>query len=268
MHLNGVKGGEWSGRPPGSFAPGGWDHEGASFSLLPGASRGALLARGDWKGLEMASGPPLRPGCVFGPGRGAWMPVRLVPLGGGSAAGRLAQIVHFQWGRILVDVGQGRGGECQFLSVLFLLAVEKFLVRDRTWWVSWDLVDCFRARLAGWLEEHQDWRPNPGTGAPSLKELFLWQRARGDGDTGGGWGAYLLSVRRGGWGDAFTLLAATAVLGRVIVPAALSVGAGGVSSEPIVPPEACKSGTLDERPLCVGAVTDRHYFAVVERGLI
>lgn len=173
----------------------------------------------------------------------------------GPVEGRLAWAARQQWGRVLVDVGQGRGGECQFLSVLFLVDWERG-VRRAHWWVSWERVDAFRGMLARWLELHQDDCPNPGTGAPSLRDLCIMSGKVS-------WAQYLREVGRGGWGDAFTLLAAAGVLGRAIVPAAISRQCGGVSCEPVVPPACWGTQMSDAEPLTVGVVAGWHYFPLV-----
>ena len=54
------------------------------------------------------------------------------------------------------DVGQGRGGECQFLSVLFTVDPTSYALQGGK--VVWDyrVVGSFRAAVAEWMRRHED----------------------------------------------------------------------------------------------------------------
>ena len=128
--------------------------------------------------------------------------VHLVPLNSLTSLGIVARFVYQHSRQLIVDVGQGRGGECQFLSILFLLeweAGERGLWLEGSlvgWPFQWDKVDAFRAELVLWLEKHSDWCPNPDVdGAPSLRDLVSIRSAENGECQSGAWDRFVESVR-------------------------------------------------------------------------
>lgn len=109
-----------------------------------------------------------------------------------------------------MDVGQGRGGECQYLSVLATMDPDAWKkVGCRVRW-DYSKVDELREVVADWIIEHQDLQFVEGM---SFRELIL-REARWRGDEEATWARYLNGVRdgrSGQWGDEATLLALSGV---------------------------------------------------------
>ena len=158
------------------------------------------------------------------------------------------------------NVGQGRGGECQYLSVL-ATTDEKACheVDGRIVW-NYARVDELRRKVAAWLERNQD---QCMAGGMSLRDMIL-EDHRGRGDENTRWNAYIRGVRdaaRNQWGDEFTLVALSGVMGRPIIT--LTGRAGEVPRvEERTPPEGWEMSALTGAPLLLTHEMDHHYTPV------
>ncbi len=158
------------------------------------------------------------------------------------------------------DVGQGRGGECQFLSVLANTDADAWWEEGKKTRWDYEKVDELRGRVADWLERNQDqyW-----VGGMSLKESIL---AEMDGLASEEdlWVEYLQGVRdsrRRQWGDEGTLLALSGVTGRPIIT--LTGRSGEIPRvEEHSPPESWESVRCSRAPIILTHETDYHYTPV------
>ena len=118
----------------------------------------------------------------------------------------------------VMDVGQGRGGECQFLSVLVTTDSSAWEEVGRTGKIDIRKVDELRRRTADWMLLHADDRMTSGV---TLKESALADfPARRNEAEDQQWVRYLNGVRNGKsgqWGDDNTLIALSGVAGRTFV---------------------------------------------------
>lgn len=168
-----------------------------------------------------------------------------------------------EWGLRPVELGQGRGGECQFLACLFAANPALFPKGERGWSFQWHLVDTFRGELAKWLEklQHQKW----GSSGMEMWEVALaylnslpqFSRQHIT------WPGYLNLVRRNGWGDQFTLLAVAGVLARPVV--VVSVGADGSSlgAYDVSPPSDWGPVKDLVPPIYLLHINEHHYLPLV-----
>lgn len=158
------------------------------------------------------------------------------------------------------DVGQGRGGECQYLSVL--ASTDEKAWREYGGRICWNYarVDDLRRKVAKWLERNQD---QCMAGGMSLRDMILEEHG-GRGDEDARWNDYIRGVRsaqRSQWGDEFTLMALSGVVGRPIITLT-----GREREIPRVeertPPEGWEMSTLSGAPILITHETDHHYTPV------
>ena len=140
-----------------------------------------------------------------------------------------------QWHLRPVELGQGRGGECQFISLMFADNPLAFSWHNNAGWVAqYQKVDAFRLAIRKWLEENGD----NLIGDIPLRIMALPPSER---STPSAWPSFLDRIQKGGWGDSVSLVAAAAVLRRSIVVISLSSDVGvhelvpSVSSKPFNP---------------------------------
>ena len=159
-----------------------------------------------------------------------------------------------------MDVGQGRGGECQYLSVLATMDPDAWKkVGCRVRW-DYSKVDDLREVVADWIIEHQDLQFVEGM---SFRELIL-REARWRGDEEATWARYLNGVRdgrSGQWGDEATLLALSGVTGRAVI-----VLTGKGTEKPDIveysPPATWESTSCDGPPIVLLHERDNHFTPV------
>ena len=116
-------------------------------------------------------------------------------------------------GTEVMDVGQGRGGECQYLSALVMTDPSAWKKDGSIVRIDYHKVDILRGKVADWLEDFGDQRLSSGV---SLRESVV-SGMRGSQTAERKWQEYLRGVRdarRKQWGDENTLLALSGVLGR------------------------------------------------------
>lgn len=155
----------------------------------------------------------------------------------------------------MVDLGMGRGGDCQFLSLLFAEDPLRFSWNGKRgmWGVEAERVVGFRAKVAEWLERRE--KVDLGAGV-SVCGLILSVCAR-DNMT---WQRYLDEVRGEGWGDHFTLLAAAGVLRRKVQVTSMSRGEG---DHEVYPDAAWEAEAAEGCDLFLAHVSEVHYCPLV-----
>ena len=114
-----------------------------------------------------------------------------------------------------MDVGQGRGNECQYLSVLLTTDPEAWKVVNGQVLMDLKKVDRIRKEVAEWIETHADQRLPSGV---TLKENILVS-FRGPESPDWKWRRYVRGVQD--WrlkqeGDENTLLALCGLTGRTL----------------------------------------------------
>ena len=119
-------------------------------------------------------------------------------------------------GLVALDVGQGRGGECQFLSVVAATKPDAWEIVPRG--ILWDYaaVDRLRQEISLWLEANQD---RPICERTSVRDNILSDRKVKAEEEEVAWQKYLRGVRSAHlkqWGDEMTL-AASGVMQRPII---------------------------------------------------
>ena len=165
----------------------------------------------------------------------------------------------------IFDVGQGRGAECQWLSVLCTINPTSCACHAGRYKWNYQVVDSFRAQVAEWLRVHGDkW-----IGGETLRSLALTEWRGGTGGLSSEeeqkhWERYLAGVaqaRFGQWGDNFTIMAISGLLKRMIV--VLSVGTSKkLSVFEIEPPDHVGEGESSGVPLILSHFGAYHYMPV------
>ena len=163
------------------------------------------------------------------------------------------------------DVGQGRGGECQYLAILCTVDHTSFAMRGRRIEWNYRVVDSFRAKIALWLRSHGDkWIGGETVRSLALMERGRWKEGMSLHAEQLEWERYLRGVaqaRLGQWGDNFTIMAASGVLKRMVV--VRSVGPSKtLSLFEIEPPDHLGEGESSGIPLVLGHLCDYHYLPV------
>ena len=163
------------------------------------------------------------------------------------------------------DVGQGRGGECQYLAILCTVDHPSFTMRGRRIEWNYRVVDSFRAKIALWLRSHGDkWIGGETVRSLALMERGRWKEGMSVRAEQFEWEKYLRGVaqaRFGQWGDNFTIMAASGVLKRMVV--VRSVGPSRtLSLFEIEPPDHVGEGESSGVPLVLGHLCDYHYLPV------
>ena len=183
------------------------------------------------------------------------------------------QLIHKclaeEWGLAPVDLGQGRGGECQFLAVLFQAYPGAVQRKSGRWEVDVAALDHLRNEIALWLENHakSDWG---GGNRQTLRELAVEVFrgvTRSSALEGRIWTFYLQQVRSEGWGDNFTLLAASAVIGRPIVVCSYNPTTGTSCAHEVAPPEEWDGPLGAEAPIYLLHVAEHHFVPLVHISL-
>ena len=169
---------------------------------------------------------------------------------------------YHEAGLKVVEAGQGRGGECQYLSALVMADPESWewdSKRERIV-VKEEKVDAVRRAVADWLAKHRKDRFQSGL---SVQQMALAEWKGGGKDENEKWQRYLAGVRnwrRGQWGDDCTLMGLSGVLGRPIY--ALSCG----RDKKVRPYNVSAPFTWGEKiegaPLLLAHVSDLHYCQV------
>ena len=163
------------------------------------------------------------------------------------------------------DVGQGRGGECQYLSVLCTIDPTSYVrYRGKYQW-NVKAVDSFRAEVAKWMRKHGDhWIGGETFRTLALTEWKGWTEGMSLAEEQRQLDRYLVGVseaRRGQWGDNFTMVAISGLLKRMVV--VLSVGPSKkLSKFEIEPPDHLSEGESCGVPLILSHFGDHHYMPV------
>ena len=116
----------------------------------------------------------------------------------------------------VVEAGQGRGGECQYLSALVMADPAAWDMKDGRIVIKEERVDAVRRAVAEWMEKHSKSTFQSGL---SLQSIALAEWKGGGQNRNEKWRRYLAGVRNGHsgqWGDDCTLMALSGVLGRPI----------------------------------------------------
>ncbi len=155
----------------------------------------------------------------------------------------------------VMDVGQGRGGECQYLTALVSTDPTAWRWRGAKVQFEWRKVDSLRRRVASWLRRHADY---PLPSGITIRENAL-ASMKGDARAGTKWRGYLQGVRfyrLQQWGDENTLVALSGVLRRPIYSFV-----GGQDEELRVYESFADSPDLDGEgtPLLFGNFNNRHF---------
>ena len=74
----------------------------------------------------------------------------------------------------VVDAGQGRGGECQYLSALVMADPQAWVIEDGQIMVKEERVDALR-KVADWMERHRDAKFLSGLSLQSIA-LAEWKK--------------------------------------------------------------------------------------------
>ena len=172
------------------------------------------------------------------------------------------------YGLEAVDLGQGRGGECQFICLLFAHNRSKFKKMKSGRWEPQEVrVDDFRLQLAAWIRRHGDFRyfDVSGKGQGScLKDLALISRSGLRGKTPEQkWESYIKGIQKGDWGDHFTLLAAADILRRQVVTFSFSRASKALVSEVVWPPAEWDVNPPELSPIFLAHISEVHYLALL-----
>ena len=160
----------------------------------------------------------------------------------------------------VVDAGQGRGGECQYLSALVMSNPEAWKVEAGRIVVQYKKVDGLRRSVADWMEKHKKEIVQSGL---SLQDMTLaeWKgRGRNEEEK---WRHYISGVRNGHsgqWGDDCTLMGLSGVLGRPIY--ALSCGKDKMVRQYDVSAPLSWGDKIEGAPLLLAHVSNLHYCPV------
>ena len=168
-------------------------------------------------------------------------------------------------GMEVFDVGQGRGGECQFLAVLCSIDPTSRIARGKRYEWDYQTVDAFRAAVADWMRSHGDkWIGGETLRTLALMECGRWREGMSLEAEQKQWERYLAGVahaRFQQWGDHFTILAVSGLLKRMVV--VRSVGASKtLSMFEIEPPDHVSGGESSGVPLILSHLRDHHYLPV------
>ncbi len=156
----------------------------------------------------------------------------------------------------MFDVGQGRGGECQYLTTLVLNDPKAWSVSKGKVMFQWKKVDVLRKKVAKWLQQNQDHHLPSGI---SIR-MNVVSAMRGESSEEKKWRRYLKGVRDhnlGQWGDENTLLALSGVVGRPIY-----AFSGGIDKEVRMFEAAAPLGAdrqVEGTPLLFGHLGENHY---------
>ena len=160
----------------------------------------------------------------------------------------------------VVEAGQGRGGECQYLSALVMADPAAWDMKDGRIVIKEERVDAVRRAVAEWMEKHSKSTFQSGL---SLQSITLAEWKGGGQNRNEKWRRYLAGVRNGHsgqWGDDCTLMALSGVLGRPIY--ALSCGKDKRVRTYDVSAPFTWGEKIEGAPLLLAHVSDFHYCPV------
>ena len=160
----------------------------------------------------------------------------------------------------VVEAGQGRGGECQYLSALVMADPEAWGLKDGRIVIKDERVDAVRRNVAEWFERH---RKDTFRSGLSLQDIALAEWKGGGKSENEKWRRYLAGVRNGHsgqWGDDCTLMGMSGVLGRPIY--ALSCGKDRRVRTYDVSAPSTWGDRIEGAPLLLAHVSDFHYCPV------
>ena len=162
--------------------------------------------------------------------------------------------LKIHWHLHPLDLGQGRGGECQFISVLFADNPSSFMWHQDTGWVAnFQIVDAFRLAIRTWLEAH-------GENLIGDTPLRMWALHPQNRSSAAAWPRLLNSIQKGGWGDTVSLIASAALLRRSIVVISLSREVG---VHEISPTTFSETQTPLSSPILLYHRSEMHYCPLI-----
>ena len=160
----------------------------------------------------------------------------------------------------VVEAGQGRGGECQYLSALVMADPDAWDLTDGRVKVKEESVDALRSAVAVWFEKHEKDTFQSGL---SLREIALADFKGAGRSEKEKWKRYLSGIRNGHsgqWGDDCTLMALSGVFGRPVYT--LSCGKDRRVRPYDVSAPFTWGDKIEGAPLLLAHVSDFHYCPV------